>query len=164
MDFHGRNLLHLAARGDHIDTYDYLVSKGLDTKAKDEKGDSLIDYASSGGSLQILDAILDTGLKSLPRSRHWTPLHWACRAGNSNVVERLVKEGLGSEYVEITKPKGQWSPISIATFHGNGEILEELSASCRALLGEADESLQLHSKRHGFYGCDGCSHVSKRFE
>jgi ankyrin repeat protein len=165
-DSHGRTALQLAARSGHINTFKYLLSLGLNPKTKDAKGDSLLHYASSGSSLQVLNVVLGKGLTSSPQSGHWTPLHWACRTGNPNIVERLIKEGLRSECVTLPQPEGQWSPISIAIFHGNGKMLEELSAPCRSLLGtgpnsSAADAVQLNGRRHGGYWCNGCFHVSR---
>ncbi|KAF2182389.1 ankyrin, partial [Zopfia rhizophila CBS 207.26] len=90
---HGRTLLQLAARGGHIDAFQYFISLGLNSRAKDAKGDSLLHYASSGGSLQIVNAVLDEGPMLPWQSGYWSPLHCACRTGNPKVVERLIKEG-----------------------------------------------------------------------
>jgi ankyrin repeat protein len=165
VDSHGRTALQLAARNGHIDTFKYLISLGLDPETEDAKGDRLLHYASSGSSLQVLNVVLEESPTSSPQSGHWTPLHWACRTGNPDVVERLIKEGLRSECVTLRQPEGQWSPISIAIFHGNGKILEGLSASCRSLLSagadlSAANTVQFSGKRHGGYWCNGCFHVS----
>lgn len=161
VDAHGRSPLHLAARGGRMDTYNFLVSLGLDTKASDEKGDNLIHYASSGGSLEVLNAVLNEGITSSQQSEQWTPLHWACRAEEPKIVERLIQEGLRSNCIPITQPEGKWSPAAIAIFHGNEKILEGLPASCRSLLGEETETARLHGSRHGGYSCDGCFYVSE---
>ena len=165
VDSHGRTPLQLAARSANIDTFKYLISLGLDPKPEDKKGDSLINYASSGGSLQILDVVLENGLVSSPQRGHWTPLHWACRIGNPNVVERLVKEGFRSESVTITQPEGKWSPVSIAILHGHGKMLERLSAASRSFLDAGTDSsvadvVYLIGRRHSGYWCSGCFHVS----
>ena len=165
VDSHGRTPLQLAARSTHIDTFKYLIGLGLDPKPEDEKGDSLVNYASSGGSLQILDVVLENGLVSSPQRGHWTPLHWACRIGNPNVVERLVKEGFRSESITITQPEGKWSPASIAIFHGHGKMLERLSAASRSFLDAVTDSsvadvVHLIGRHHSGYWCSGCFHVS----
>jgi ankyrin repeat protein len=158
VDNHGPTLLHLAARSGHIETYNYLIALGADTKIKHEKRNSLIHYAPSGGSLQIVNAVLE-GLMSLPQSGHCSPLHWACRAGNFGVVERLIEEGYRSEYVTLPRPEGQWSPMSIATFHGNGKMLEELFTSSRSLLAIGADGFRVHGKYSGYW-CNECFHVS----
>jgi len=92
---HGRNPLQLAARGGHIDSFHYLINLGLDPTSVDANGDDLLFYASSSGSLEVLNAGLNIGFES--ESRKWSLLHWVCRAGIPDVVEQLVKEGSNSE-------------------------------------------------------------------
>ncbi|KAI0572000.1 Pfs NB-ARC and Ankyrin domain protein [Pyrenophora tritici-repentis] len=132
---HGRTPLHLAARGGHMDTFQYLISLGLDPTTMDVKGDDVLCYASSGGSLDIVNAILGRSPKRLRESTQWDPLHWACRAGNVEVVRLLIEEGFCSRSVTILESEGQWSPLAIALFHGNDEMLEHLSSSFRSRLG-----------------------------
>ncbi|OCK72710.1 ankyrin, partial [Lepidopterella palustris CBS 459.81] len=157
---HSCTALHLAARGGHIDTFQYLVNIGLDLSTLDAKGDGILCYASSGGSLGVLKATLNHDLTPPSKSMHWSPLHWACRSGNPEVVELLIKEGLRSECVTICEPLGQWSPLDIANFHGHEEMVGNLSSSCRALLGSETDTTRSPGKRHNGYQCDGCFHVS----
>jgi ankyrin repeat protein len=103
-NIHRWTLLHLAARGGHMGTFQFLVSLGLDLFALDAKGDGVLCYASSARSLDILQAALDVGLTFSPEKMHWSPLYWACRSGKLDVMELLVKEGLRAEYVTISEP------------------------------------------------------------
>jgi len=128
---------------------------------EDVKGDGLLSYASSGGSLDILDELLKGCLTTSPQNGNWSPLHWACRAGKSDIVERLIKEGFRSESVTVSQSEGSWDPVSIAIFHGNEKMLDELSAHCRSELFRGVDAVQSAGKRHGGYSCDGCFHVSQ---
>ncbi|KAA8620739.1 Pfs NB-ARC and Ankyrin domain protein [Pyrenophora tritici-repentis] len=158
---HGRTPLHLAARGGHMDTFQYLISLGLDPTTMDVKGDDVLCYASSGGSLDIVNAILGRSPKRLRESTQWDPLHWACRAGNVEVVRLLIEEGFCSRSVTILESEGQWSPLAIALFHGNDEMLEHLSSSFRSRLGIEANTVLLRGTRHAGYWCKGCFHVSE---
>jgi ankyrin repeat protein len=89
----------------------------------------MIHYASSGTSLDVLNAALNNSPISSLENGHWTPLHWACRTGNSSIVERLVDEGFRNESVALSQPGGLWTPVSIALYNGNRKMLEELSPS-----------------------------------
>jgi ankyrin repeat protein len=160
-NIHSWTPLHLAARGDNIRTFQFLVNLGLDLSALDAKGDGVLCYASSGGSLDTLQAALDLGLTSSLENTHWSPLHWACRSGKLEVVELLIKEGLRGEYVLIPEPQGEWSPLDIAIFHGHEKMLEKLSPNCRALLGSENHNTRPQGKCHGSYWCSGCFHVSE---
>jgi ankyrin repeat protein len=166
----GRTPLLLAARGGHINTFQYLIDQGLDSAAIDGKGDGLICYAAASGSLEILEAAFNIGWTDkntgtpnhfpvFPESSHWTPLHWACRAGNPALVERLLEKGLRSKCVTISEPQNIWSPLAIAIFHGNKKMLEELSPSSRSLLGTGGNTSQQCGKPHSNMRCTGCLYV-----
>ena len=166
VDFHDRTVLQLAARGGHIDTFRYLTDLGLNPKTNDAKGDNLLSYASSGGSVQVLNAVLEMDPMASMLNRHWSPLHWACRTGNIDIIERLVEKRGHSECVSLLHPEGQWSPVSIAVFHGNAKALEGLSPSCRSLLGvgadsNAESAVHFGIGSYNGYWCSGCFHVSK---
>ncbi|KAH7381631.1 ankyrin repeat-containing domain protein [Pyrenochaeta sp. MPI-SDFR-AT-0127] len=162
-DSHSRNPLHFAARGAHLDTFEYLMSLGLDPTAEDAKGDGLLSYACSGGSLPIINAILGQDLPSLEGS-NWSPLHWACRGGSSAVVERLTEEGFRGKCITVPEPEGKWCPISIAIFHGEGEMIDHLPASCKSLLGAAVDIVQIEGTGSTRFWCDGCFHVSDQYQ
>lgn len=157
---HSRTALHLAAWGGHIDTFHYLANLGFDLSALDAKGDGVLCYASSGGSLDVLQAALNHGLTLSSENMHWSALHWACRSGKPEVVELLIKEGLRGESVAISQPQGRWSPLDIAIFHGHKEMLEKVSSSCRDLLGSESDTTPSPGKWYGGYLCNGCFHVS----
>ena len=161
LDLHGGTPLQLAARGGHFKDFQYLLSLGFDPAMTDAKRENLLHYASSGGSLEILNAVLHMGCLSHTKSEHWSPTHWACRNGNPHLVERLIKEGIQSDSVTVLKPEGQWSPIAIAIFHGKGKMLKELSEHSMSLLDTGEDTVRLHGKRHEGYFCNGCFYVSE---
>ena len=161
LDLHGRTPLQLAARGGHFDAFQYLLSVGFDPAITDGKGENLLHYASSGGSMEILNAVLHMDCVSQTQSEHWSPIHWACREGNTHLVERLIEEGIHSDSVTVPEPEGQWSPISIAIFHGKGKMLEELSEHSMSLLDNGEDAVRLSGKCYEGYWCDGCFYVSE---
>jgi ankyrin repeat protein len=162
-DSHKRTAIQLAARGGHTSTFKFLTALGLDYRTKDAKGDNLLHYASSGNSLRIVNLVLDDNpVGDHCQGGHWTPLHWACRAGNPRVIERLVKAGFRNELVTTAQPDFQWTPMSIAVFHGNDTKMAGLSTSCRALLDTKvffDKHLYGTNPRRAT--CDSCLFVSK---
>ena len=160
LDPHGRTPLQLAARGGHFNAFHYLLSVGFDPAIIDVKGENLLHYASSGGSIEILNAVLHMDCVSHTQSEHWSPIHWACREGNPHLVERLIEEGIHSDSVTVPEPEGQWSPVSIAIFHGNGKMLKALSEHSMSLLDKGEDAVRLSGERYGGFCCDGCFHVS----
>ena len=164
LDSHGRTPLQLAARGGHFNAFQYLLSVGFDPAITDGKGENLLHYASSGGSMEILNAVLHMDCVFHTQSEHWSPIHWACRNGNPHLVERLIEEGIHSDSVTIPEPEGQWSPISIAIFHGNEKMLEALSEHCMSLLDKGKDAVRLSGKRYEGYWCDSCFYVSENLD
>ena len=156
---HGHTCLHLAARKGQFDTFKYLLSLDLQWPEGDAKGDGLLSHALCGGSEEIIKISLDRDSKTPFESKNWTPLHWACRVASAEVVEMLIQAGYRSKPMTLSQPEGQWSPLSIARYHNNVDMLEKLSESSKALLGNDTEDVQLQGERHGTYWCDLCFNV-----
>jgi ankyrin repeat protein len=169
---YGRTPLLLAARGGHIDTFQYLIEQGLDPFATDVKRDGLICYAAGSGLTEMFEAVFNTfqttkklksadNLCTLSESSYWSPLHWACRAGNFELLEQLVKKGIRGRCVTTTQPQGDWSPLDVARYHGNEEMLKRLSASCLSILDAGGSVTRSCGKSRGeTYMCGLCLHVS----
>jgi ankyrin repeat protein len=163
--------LQVAARKGHVETLQYLLSLNSVCPEEDAKGDGLLSYASSGGSTEIIKTLLEKTPEVPFTSRHWTPLHWACRASSAEVVELLIEAGFRSKCVALSEPEGQWSPLSVAIYHRNQAMLENLSEQSRSLIGAKDEDVQIQGKlqedlrgeQHGTFWCSGCFHVSLTF-
>jgi hypothetical protein len=72
-----------------------LVEAGLDVRAKDEAGNSLMHKAAAGGSPEIIDLFTKAGLSiSEANAIGWTPLHYAVEAGRLRAVEKLLAQGV----------------------------------------------------------------------
>jgi ankyrin repeat protein len=160
VDSHGRTLLHIAARAGKLDTCLYLASQGIDILARDEKGDDLLSYAASSSSLEVLDMALRMVSVSAVQSAHWSPLHWACRAGKAHILERLVQSGLRSNHVPVPGLEEDWSPIDVAIHHGHEHMLNDLSDSCKVALGSLAKSGRVSGTYRRGIECDGCFQVS----
>jgi ankyrin repeat protein len=158
---HGLTCLHLAARKGHLETFQYLLSLDLQCPEEDAKGDGLLAHAVCGGSEDIIKLLLERDSKTPLESKHWTPLHWACRQASAEVIEMLLQAGYRSKPVTLSQPEGQWSPLSVAIFHNNQSMLDQLSESSKALLSVGAEDVQLQSERHDGYWCDACCNVCR---
>ena len=172
VDCLGRNALHLAARGGHVDCFDFLVEKGLDYTGRDRRGDTILHYAASGGSLTIVRKILKAYPTISCSANVWSPLHWAYRSAKSD-VRRLLQDDFSDEVaVKTNDPRGQWTPLSIGLFHCNenlGDSERKFSnPSALAQPAQRTEEVKGHrrseglqeAERHGRFSCDGCFHVS----
>jgi ankyrin repeat protein len=164
---HGHTCLHLAARKGHVELFQYLLSLDLQCPEEDAKGDGLLSHALCGGSEEIIKMLIDRDSKTPFESKNWTPLHWACREASAKVVEMLIQAGHRSKLLTTSRPEGKWSPLSVAMYHGNKDVMENLSESSKALIGIDTEDVQLQGERHGGYWCDACFNVcwtSRLFE
>jgi ankyrin repeat protein len=161
IDPHGRNLLHAAARHRQLKTFSFLKDIGVEILAIDHKGDDLLCQAASSGSLLLLNTVLDImPNRSTPNNRSWGPLHWACRTGGKDIIERLIQVGVQSHNVTTLQHEGSWSPTDIAVYHGNSDMLQSLSDSCRTALGPNTRARNV-GKHFTNFICDGCEHVSR---
>jgi ankyrin repeat protein len=164
-----RTPLLFAARGRHVQTFEYLVDYGLPLNTLDAKGDGLMSYAASSGYPQLLEAILEHEFEFSTQPGHWSPLHWACRSGNVEVVERIVEAMIAKDRqkgpITIVDTEGEWTrkwtPRAIAIFHGNEDRLWDLSEASQAAIGARDTIVHAMSYRNHAM-CTFCFHVSKR--
>jgi ankyrin repeat protein len=158
---YGRTPLHLAAKGGHMETFEYLITHGADPTVLDVKGDGILCYAAIGGNLEMANAILNRKLGSERYSIHWSPLHWACRAGHAEVVELFLEKGPRSHLVATDGLEGQWSPLSVAIYAGNRHMLQILPATSQSLLGINNCGPEIWFDRN-FGTCHGCWLVGSR--
>ncbi|KAH7088079.1 ankyrin repeat-containing domain protein [Paraphoma chrysanthemicola] len=114
VNFHGRSTIEYAALGGHWQTFQYLTNRGLTLSASTMALQQPIDLAASGGCLDIVRLVLRDQHSFVDRPNHWTSLHWACRAGQGDVVDFLISEGFKSKSVRLAgkKLRKLWGPES----------------------------------------------------
>lgn len=161
VDFHGRSTLLMAACAVDSDAFHYLLDLGLSPDAMDAKGDGILSYAALGDSEEVFESVLEY-FKGPKPSGFWSPLHWACRSGNTYAVERLLEQGYRDELVTLPDSEETWNALSIAIYHGQVGMLEDLSPSSASLLNV--ESGQRAHRRSGkkstWMECSSCLQVS----
>jgi ankyrin repeat protein len=159
-DEHKRNLLHLSAQRGQLDTFLYIADQGVDALAKDAKEDGLLAYAATSGSFQVLESALSIAPASAVQDdEHWSPLHWACRSGDAQIVKRLLQSKLRAHCVTLPPSNNVWSPADIAIHHGHKSMLEDLPDPCKIALGPVTTP----ERDPGVYrsaSCDACFQVS----
>ncbi|KAI9779171.1 MAG: hypothetical protein M1839_007706 [Geoglossum umbratile] len=136
-DSQGLLAIHHAAWGGNISILKLILSKRNSLSDKDVQGRTVLHHAASGNSASkghsaaaMVKFILDSsGKKSkynVPDDDGWTPLHWACRGKNPNVVRLLLR-------AEGTDPVGRgrdgWTPKRVAEFHGRRPLVPLLEAA-----------------------------------
>jgi ankyrin repeat protein len=163
-DSHGRTIFHFAARGGHAEVFNQLQPRHPDVANKILREARFLEYACFGGSLQIVDQVLTPGdMHAKQEDNHWSPLHWAFRAGDAEVIENLVEHGFRNTTVKTLQPEAEWTPFSVASFFGKKEVVKRLSESCKSILGLGDGTLSDNAKPPAIttgYVCNGCLDVS----
>jgi ankyrin repeat protein len=158
---YGRTPLHLAAEGGHIESFEYLIGLGADPTVLDAKGDGILCYAAVGGNFEMVNTILNKTLGSERYSIHWSPLHWACRAGQAEIVKLLLEKSLYSHLITTDDLEGQLSPLDVVTYAGQSQMLKHLPITSRLLLGFHPGSERYSSERFEIPNvCKGCQLVS----
>lgn len=160
VDFHGRTALLMAAYAKRSDTFHCLLNLGFNPDAKDAKGDGILSYASLGMSQEIFKSALEYS-KGLKLSGFWSPLHWACRSGNTYAVERLLEQGYRDELVTLPDSEETWNALSIAIYHDQVGMLKDLSPSSASLLNvESGQRAHRRSGESTYVYCSSCLQVS----
>jgi ankyrin repeat protein len=166
-DNQSRHLVHIAARYGQSAIISFLVDKGISALTEDAKGDNILCYAASSGSLETVNKALELMPEPWTTDEgFWSPLHWACKAGNKEVVERLIEAGLQSTKVTLAQPEGEWSPIDVAMLHGHVDLLQGITDTFRSALGPpttVKPQLVQNIRGQGGLICDGCEFASTIF-
>jgi ankyrin repeat protein len=177
-DDQGRTALHIAAVVGNLDLLkDFLEREPDGLTRKDKQGRTILHHAAARGRQDVVSYILgmkDTATCHDPDDDGWTPLHWACRGENEEVVRLLLEKGANRFRVS----KNHWTANHVAIFHGQSDLLSrsQQPRQEKEKAGEQDESgredgveesmllfaegLPLRSGKFEWYGCDGCECVS----
>ncbi|KAH8749258.1 ankyrin repeat-containing domain protein [Hyaloscypha sp. PMI_1271] len=172
-DSQGRTLLHFAAYSGSLNLFEYFLRLGFDVNSEDKGARKCIHYAVSGSSAAIIKRIMLLAPISTANYAGWSLLHWACRAGDSEILRLLLDSGLEGTIVETSEPPKRWTPLLIAMFHQNWKLLLEDDIPSRLympedldVLGAHSTKLLLHPDRDDpsvgaltNFWCNGCFHA-----
>lgn len=129
----GGTILHsLAQNVNSLDEMDYFIKEGLDLKAKDKKGNTLIHYAASQGNIQLIKELVSKGLDIKAKNESGeTALFFAARGkrGHQNkkvVFEDLEKLGLD---IQAVNTDGQNLLHFVAAMNHNHDVFDFLIAN-----------------------------------
>lgn len=107
----------------------------------------------------------------------WSPLHWACRNGDFEVLRDLTDAGVKMSSCVTLEPPGLWTPLDIAKYHRNMNLVSDRGCPLEnplwfELLLQIVSDLKVippvpvlpgpvipQEKKFPGY-CDGCQHVS----
>lgn len=116
--FAGVTALMMAARDGDVLTMNYLLDKGADVNARDDRRVSVLMWASgSAGSVEKIQAALARGAEVNPRSQDGaTALHWATGLGRDpDMVKALIDAGAA---IDLPDNRGR-TPLMTAARVGN---------------------------------------------
>ena len=154
VDKHGQNALHMSIRRGHSITAECLLEHGTDRYARDKYGRTILEYACLGSpGTKLVESILDPGFLEcmIAGKNTWSPLHWACRFGDINLLYLLTAAGFTASVVSTKKPTADWTPLDIAVCCEN-RLLVELDGSLRTDLsweGLMDSGLLIKEESSG---------------
>lgn len=138
-----KTVLHVAAEEGHLSLVEYIIHHTQDvlnheTDSEGKSGLSLIScsecclganalhYASASGHTDLVAYIIRTCQLSVDTldNRSETPLHWAARAGQLEVVKLLVEKYKSEVNAYLTKKVG--TPYDLAKSAGNKKVVDYL--------------------------------------
>ena len=120
VDAFNNSLLIIAARENHPEVVELLVTRGARISYRNEAGDSALMMASLRGNLEIVSRLLYAGAEV--DHEGWTPLMYAAFEGHTEVVDLLVRAGSD---VNALAPN-QANALMFAARNGHGEVVERL--------------------------------------
>ena len=145
-DICGRNALHYAlCYAPHLgtaynrhDLLDHLFLAGADRSAKDACGWGVLEYACLGAyfchqrqaqnffvSVVLVDLLRTQKVSSIEdaSSNVFSLLHMACMHGDLELLKFLVDAGIKVTTISTTEPLATWSPLDIAIYCENGNLI-----------------------------------------
>ncbi|KAH8587245.1 ankyrin repeat-containing domain protein [Bisporella sp. PMI_857] len=114
IDTQGRSAAHWAARGGHLNILDYLLSNGANPCHLDRQGNGILHYAASGASIDMVERTIQYYQMPQTSCTIWSPLHWACRSSNAQIVNLLLDNNFHNSIITTVEPEGRWTPYAIA--------------------------------------------------
>ena len=129
-------ILHAAAGSGSLKIFDYCLDMGFSSSEQDSHGKTVLEYACISGSRELIERILklnDYKDSRTQSSYPWSLLHLVCRKGSFDTLKLLSEAGVDPSSVETTLPLAHWTPLDIARYYSNtnlinqdGAILEDL--------------------------------------
>ncbi|KAL8929522.1 MAG: hypothetical protein Q9208_001191 [Pyrenodesmia sp. 3 TL-2023] len=128
-DIAGRRPMHLAINNGYIDVVKLLLTKKTTLETLDHQKMNGLHYATLSENWEMTNRLVDLyreddqqkDISSFIEAQDvdaWTPLHWACRQADLDIVSYLIDDCKANANAK-TKTKGIWTPRDVAVYHGN---------------------------------------------
>ncbi|KAL9020193.1 MAG: hypothetical protein Q9185_002563 [Variospora sp. 1 TL-2023] len=163
-DVAGRLPMHPAIHHGSLENLKLLLIGDITLETRDSQGRNALHYAAVSMEWTMSMKVVDLYREGRPETEDmsgfvnaldadmWTPLHWACRQTNLDIVMYLIDQGAD----KCAKTKDYWTPWHVATFHGMTDesyigLLPEPAAHERA--GLPMEEARRHTASCGICNC-----------
>ncbi|KAL4577155.1 hypothetical protein LXL04_013259 [Taraxacum kok-saghyz] len=118
----GETPLIQAARQSHTSTAKYLIEHGANPALASELGATALHHVVGTGDIELMEALLSTGVEVDSQSDAGTPLVWASGHGQQDALKLLLKHKADTGgKVNITA--GGATPLHVAADIGNSELI-----------------------------------------
>lgn len=124
VDEYKAGFIHWAAYGGNLELFSKLINKGLDPKAKDTDGKTVLHYAAQKGSIELLEFLVDD-LKfdiKVQDTEGNHPIYKALQYSNVEAINFFVERGFD---INTKLQKGQ-TVLQLACRSGDIELAEKL--------------------------------------
>ena len=143
-DNNGLTVLHYACKEGNTEVVQYLVENYQDVLTmRDKELSSPFHVAGLSGSVELVKYLISKGCEVMDKDNDgWTVLHYACKEGNTEVVQYLVEN-----YPELLtmRDKELSSPFPVAGLSGSVELVKYLiSKGCEVMDKDNDGWTVLH--------------------
>ncbi|KAL9639493.1 MAG: hypothetical protein Q9204_001068 [Flavoplaca sp. TL-2023a] len=126
-DIAGRRPMHLAINNGDIDLVKLLLTEDTTLETLDHQKMNGLHYATLSKLWTMTSELVDLyrkddqqkDISSFIEAQDvdaWTPLHWACRQADFDIVSYLIDHCKANAKA---KTKGSWTPWHVAIYHGN---------------------------------------------
>ncbi|KAI1424907.1 ankyrin repeat-containing domain protein [Xylaria sp. FL1777] len=114
LDQEGRLPIHIAAITDQSSLLDLLTNDKANVLVRDYQNHHALHFAAANGALSVTKMILDKHRAAVNDEDcdGWTPLHWACRQGEVEIIKLLIAHGADKNK---TTYRG-WKPFHVLIF------------------------------------------------
>lgn len=124
--FHERTYLHLSAQKGRAEIVEYLIKKGANMNALDDKGTTPITYAANAGNIHIIEIFTKNGVDLFHKFKEQNDANLLLLSIGNDKDFKITDYLLSKGFKLNTTDKNGNGVFYYASFNGNLNILKEL--------------------------------------